>query len=121
MTQANELTNNAGAQGVSERAVVVRISRGSFDPAQADDWEKRLTRSGDTLVPAIKRLPGLLSYHAGIDKAAGSLVNVSVWDSLASARQMETLAEMGASAREFIAAGATFERPIINYQTVWSI
>jgi hypothetical protein len=118
---ATSAAGTAAAQAGGPRQVVVRISRGSFDPAQADDWERRLTTSGDYLVPAIKRLPGLISYYAGIDKAAGSIINVSVWGSMEAAKQMDGLAEMGAAARDFLGAGAKFERPIINYQTVWTI
>jgi quinol monooxygenase YgiN len=109
------------AQASGLRAVVVRISRGSFDTALADEWERRMTASGDQLVPAIRRLKGLISYYAGIDKAAGSIINVSVWESMEAAKQMDGLVEMNAAAREFIGAGAKFERPIINYQTVWTI
>jgi spermidine/putrescine-binding protein len=105
----------------SPQGVVVRISRGSFDPAKADEWERRMTQSGNNLVPAIKKLKGLLHYYAGIDKLAGSMINVSVWQSLDDAKQMESLAEMGAAGREFIGAGAVFERPIINYQSSWTI
>lgn len=113
---------SASAQGASGgRSVVVRVSRGAFDPALADEWERRLASSGDTLMPAIKKLKGLLHYYAGLDKVAGSMINVSVWDSLESAKQMESLAEMGAAGREFVAAGIKFERPIINYNTVWTL
>lgn len=49
------------------------------------------------------------------------MINVSVWQSLADAKQMETLAPMLALTKEFIDLGVTFERPIINYDTVWEI
>ena len=103
------------------QSVVVRVSRASFDPAAADEWERRLAGSGQALVPAIKKLKGLMHYYAGIDKTAGSLMNISVWDSIESAKQMEILPEMAVAGREFIAAGAVFERPIVNYSTVWTI
>jgi hypothetical protein len=49
------------------------------------------------------------------------MVNVSVWDSLEHAQAMTTLAAMGALAKEFIALGVEFERPIVNYPTLWHI
>jgi hypothetical protein len=49
------------------------------------------------------------------------MINVSVWQSLAEAKQMETLAPMLALAKEFSQMGVNFERPIINYDVVWEI
>jgi len=49
------------------------------------------------------------------------MINVSVWDSLDDARQMDTLPEMAAAGKGFAAGGVQFERPIINYLTVWEI
>ncbi len=100
---------------------VVRISRGSF---AATDYEKvkiRLTTSQESLVPAIKKLNGLLHYYTGIDAVSNTMTNVSVWRSLADAKQMETLVPMLALAKDFTQMGVTFERPIINYETIWEI
>jgi len=101
--------------------VCVRVSVGSFDPAHADSIAELLSESGLTLIPALKRLTGLRHYHAGIDREAGAMVNVSVWDNLQAAQQMNTLVEMASAAKAFISAGVQFERPIKNYETVWSI
>ncbi len=49
------------------------------------------------------------------------MVNVSVWRSLADAKQMETLASMLALAGEFSKLGVNFERPIINYDVLWKV
>jgi hypothetical protein len=100
---------------------VIRISRGSFDPAKSAYFEMLLKESQKSLVPAIKKLKGLQHYYAGVDGASGTMVNVSVWDSLDDARQMESLREMAAAGKEFVAAGVKFERPITNYPTVWLI
>jgi hypothetical protein len=99
---------------------VVRISRGSFEPQHYATVRRMLETSKETLIPAVRRLNGLLSYHAGIDAESNTMVNVSVWESLADAKQMESLAPMLALAKEFIAAGVRFERPIVNYETLWS-
>lgn len=100
---------------------VIRISRGSFQPERYEIVKAHLTQSQETLIPAIRQLNGLLHYYVGIDPVSNTMVNVSIWQSLADAKQMETLAPMLALAKEFIDLGVTFERPIINYDTVWEI
>lgn len=49
---------------------VVRISRGSFDKSDYARVAARLDASKESLVPAIKRLNGLVSYYAGADERA---------------------------------------------------
>lgn len=100
---------------------VARISRGSFQPERYELVKARLTQSQETLISAIRQLNGLLHYYVGIDPVSNTMVNVSIWQSLADAKQMETLAPMLALAKEFIDLGVTFERPIINYDTIWEI
>ena len=100
--------------------VCVRISRGQFDPAQFDEIDRLLRESGETLIPAIRRLAGNLHYYAGIDRASGTMVNVSVWETLEHAQQMAGLAEMAAQAAIFRDKGVRFE-PIVNYETVWGM
>jgi hypothetical protein len=100
---------------------VVRISRGSFKPEAYERIKARLDQSWPTLVPAIIELSGCMHYWAGIDRATNTMVNVSVWKSLADARQMDTLALMLALAGEFVNLGVVFERPIANYETLGEI
>jgi hypothetical protein len=45
--------------------------------------------------------------------------NVSIWNSLAESRQMETFPPMLALAAEFTALGVRFQRPILNFETLW--
>ena len=99
--------------------MVLRISRGKFAPGKFDEIAARLKQSGETLIPAIRQLPGVLDYYAAIDQASATMVNVSVWDTLAHAQQMSSLAPMLALAQEFQSAGVEFGRPIINYEMVW--
>ncbi len=49
------------------------------------------------------------------------MINVSVWDTLEHAQAMATLPEMTALGKEFTALGAEFERPIVNYSSLWQI
>jgi hypothetical protein len=100
---------------------IVRISRGSFAPNDYEKVQLKLTESQKQLVPAIKNLNGLLHYYAGVDSVSNTMINVSVWQTLEAAKQMETLAPMLALAKDFTQIGVNFERPIINYHTVWEI
>jgi hypothetical protein len=99
---------------------VVRISKGSFDLARLADAERLLAASEQALRAAIQALPGLIHYYVGIDREQGSLTNVSIWDSLEHAHQMDTLQAMLAQRPILEAAGITFER-ITNHATLWEI
>jgi hypothetical protein len=100
---------------------VVRLSRGSFDPANFMEVRRRLEDADQVLVPAIQRMRGCLHHWAGVDPISNTMINVSVWASLEDAKHMETLAPMRALAEEFVRLGVMFERPIANYETVWSV
>ncbi|HWN70019.1 MAG TPA: hypothetical protein VNM90_20405 [Haliangium sp.] len=111
----------AGPRAKKGALPVVRISRGSFAPESYEAVKQRLDASRKGLVPAIKKLRGLLHYYVGIDPVSNTMINVSVWKTLDHAKQMDTLQAMRDLAGEFIAAGVTFERPISNYETLWEI
>lgn len=100
---------------------VVRISNGRFDPARLADVERLLGESEQALREPLTKLPGLVHFYAGIDRARGFITNVSVWDSLEHAHQLDTLQEMLAQRPVAAAAGVTFEPPITNHEVVWSI
>ena len=100
---------------------IVRISRGSFSPEKFETIRTRLDAAQKSLVPAIRLLDGCLHYFAAIYRDSSSMVNVSVWRSLSDAQQMQTLAPMLALAEEFTREGVRFERPILNYETLWQI
>ena len=99
---------------------VVRISTGTFDPGNADAAERLLAQSERALREPLTRLPGLLHYYVGIDRAKSQLTNVSVWDSLEHAHQMDTLKEMLAQRPILEGAGVRFE-PITNHETLWTL
>ena len=99
---------------------VVRISKGSFDPARLAETEQLLADSERALRDALTKLDGLIHYYVGIDRENGSVTNVSVWDSLAHAKQMDTLPEMLAQRPIVEAAGVKFEK-ITNHESLWVI
>jgi hypothetical protein len=99
---------------------VVRVSRANFDPARLAEVQEMTVATSRYLIPAIKQLPGLISYHVGTSPD-GSAVHVSVWESDEHAQQMSRLKEMIVDARQAAEkAGATFA-PIVNYPIDWTI
>ena len=99
---------------------VIRVSRGNFDPARFEEVDRMAKETGTYLIPAIQKLPGLLSYYAGASPD-GSMVHVSIWDSEEHADQMSRLKEMIVDARrDGEAAGVDFI-PIVNYPLCWAI
>jgi hypothetical protein len=99
---------------------VVRVSRGSFDPSRFTEVDAVNKKVSAYLIPAIKQLPGLIHWYAGVSPE-GSIVNVSVWDSDEHAAQMGRLKEMIVDARgEMVAVGVSFI-PIVNYPVNWTI
>ena len=99
---------------------VVRISKGRFASAQYDEIHRLAQESVKPLVPAIKRLRGLLYYSAGVDPVTNTIVNISIWTDLAAAKQMETLPEMLAERPIMEQAGVQFDA-IANYEPLWVI
>ena len=49
------------------------------------------------------------------------MTNVSLWRTLDDARQMDRFEPTPELGRRFSAQGATFERPIMNYATLWRL
>jgi hypothetical protein len=99
---------------------VVRVSRGNFDPARFPEVHETTLATVSYLVPAIKELPGLISYHAGTSPD-GSVVHVSIWKSDEHAQQMSRLKEMIVDTRQaYEKAGVTFT-PIVNYPIDWTV
>lgn len=99
---------------------VVRVSKGRFEVADVRTAERLLVASEAALRERLRELTGLLHYYVGIDREQGFLTNVSVWETLADAHQMDTLPAMLAQRPILEEAGVTFE-PISNHETIWTI
>ncbi len=99
---------------------IVRVSQGFFEPQQFEIVAAKLQEGRRTLEPALRALPGLLHYYVSIDPVSNSMVNVSVWESLQAAQQMNTLQEMLTQRDIFVALGVKFQ-PIRNYSGLWSV
>jgi hypothetical protein len=98
---------------------VVRISIARCDAAQFDKLRRMSLEDEATLRPGIERMPGILAFYAGADAASLSLTNISLWDTLEHAQQLDRFQPMLDAGKRFVAEGARFERPIINSATLW--
>jgi hypothetical protein len=99
---------------------VIRVSRGTFDPARFEEVERMTRETGKYLIPAIRQLPGLIEYFAAASPT-GSIVHISIWDTDEHAQQMSRLKEMIVNARnDAEAVGVTFV-PIVNYPVNWAV
>jgi hypothetical protein len=106
---------------ISNKIPVVRVSILRCEPSRFLEFERMMSESADMLLPGIRAMHGCRAYFAGSDQATSSLSNVSVWDTLEDAKQMERFQPMLDLGKRFLDAGATFERPIMNYGTLWQL
>ena len=100
---------------------VVRVSIIRCAPDRFAELCQMMIDADKVLRSGIESMRGLLSFHAGADEATSSLENVSVWIDLDAAKQLDRFQPMLDLGKEFIAKGAVFERPIMNYATLWQI
>jgi len=103
------------------KAPVIRVSIGFFDPDKVSVVEKNLMATKLKLEADVRAMPGNISYSAGIDRTNNAIINVSMWNTVGHANQMEGFQPMQELAREFIALGVRFQRPILNFETTWEI
>ncbi|MGA7540769.1 MAG: hypothetical protein WBW93_18580 [Steroidobacteraceae bacterium] len=99
---------------------VIRISHGSFNPARFLEVSRMADETAKYLMPAIKKLPGLIKYFAALSQS-GSYVHVSIWETDAHAREMATLKEMTVTARQAAESVGVRFVPIVNHTLTWTI
>ena len=109
------------AKGTGRMQPVVRVSIVRCAPEHFAELRQMMAEADPVLRPGIEAMAGLLAFYVGADEATRSLSNVSVWTSLEAARQMDTFQPMLELGKVFVAKGATFERPIMNYATLWRL
>jgi hypothetical protein len=100
---------------------VVRVSILRCEPSRFAEFKRLMSESESILAPGIRAMHGCRAYFAGADVTTSSLSNVSIWDTLDDAKQMERFQPMLDLGKRFLDAGATFERPIMNYATLWQL
>jgi hypothetical protein len=100
---------------------IVRVSIVRCEPAQFDMFEKMMIEADSVLRPGLEAMRGCRGFFAGADRASASLTNMSLWETLEDARQMDTFQPMLDLAKRFLELGARLERPIMNYTTLWRL
>jgi hypothetical protein len=100
---------------------IVRVSILRCPPDKFADMRQMMIDTEKVLRLGIESMRGLLAFYVGADEATSSLAQVSIWIDLAAAKQLDTFQPMLESGKEFVAKGATFERPIMNYATLWQL
>ena len=100
---------------------VVRVSILRCEPERFADIRQMMVDADPVLRPGVEAMPGLLAFYAGADEATSSLTNVSIWTSLDAAKQLDTFQPMLDLGKAFVAKGVTFERPVMNYATLWQL
>lgn len=100
---------------------IVRVSIIRCSPDKFPELRRMMIEADAVLRPGIESMRGLLSFYAGSDEANLSLNNVSLWADLDAAKQLDHFQPMLDLGKEFVAKGAVFERPIMNYTTLWQL
>jgi hypothetical protein len=100
---------------------VVRVSILRCAPEHFAELRRMMIEADAVLRPGIEAMPGLIDFYAGADEATSSLMNVSVWETLDQARRLDSYQPMLDAGKAFVQKGATFERPIMNYATLWQL
>ena len=100
---------------------VIRVSILRCPPEKFLELRQMMIEADAALRPGIEAMTGLIGFYAGSDEATSSLSNVSIWDTLENAKQLDTYQPMLDAGKAFVERGATFERPIMNYTTLWRL
>jgi phage-related protein len=100
---------------------VVRVSILRCAPEKFTELRQMMIEADSVLRPGIEAMPGLINFYAGADEATSSLTNVSIWKTLDDAKQMDTFQPMLDLGKTFEQQGARFERPNMNYLTLWQL
>jgi hypothetical protein len=97
---------------------IVRVSILTIPDGHIEEAAESMRKAEEELM-GVQKLKGLRAYFAGVDRARSQLTNVSVWDSAESAEQMSSFQPMLDLGKRFAAQGATFLRPIPNFDCLW--
>ena len=55
----------------------VRVTPGRYDPTREDAVQRLVT---EQIIPAITRLAGFQRYEGGVDRTAGRVVTITLWE-----------------------------------------
>lgn len=100
---------------------VLRVSVLRCQPEHFARLKKLMAESLAMLEPGIRPMRGLIHFYAGEDETGYALINISIWQTVADAKQLDTFQPMLDLGKVFVNQGAIFERPILNYTSQWEI
>src|SRR5581483_3109345 len=100
---------------------IVRVSILRCPPDRFGEMRQMMIEDEKALRPGIETMRGLRAFYVGADEDTSSLVNVSLWTDLDAAKQLDRFQPMLDAGKPYVAKGATFERPIMNYTTLWQL
>jgi hypothetical protein len=100
---------------------IVRVSIIRCAPDKFSELRQMMIEAEQVLAPGIKSMRGLLEFYTGADETTSSLTNVSAWVDLDAAKQLDRYQPMLDLGKDFVAKGAVFERPIMNYLPLWRL
>lgn len=100
---------------------IVRVSIIRCAPDRYAELRQMMIDADAVLRPGIEAMRGLIAFYVGADEATTSLTNTSLWVDLDTAKQLDRFQPMLDLGKEFVAKGAVFERPIMNYTTLWQL
>ena len=84
---------------MSSMPLTVRVALVRCDQRNFALIARKMENSQRVLRPGIEAMPGLLAFYAGADAETLTLTNVSIWDSVEHAKQLDTFEPMVALAR----------------------
>jgi hypothetical protein len=98
---------------------VVRVSI-LLCPADRLMEVEEMMKAAERPLSGIRKLKGLKSYFAGVDREKFQLINVSVWETEEDAQQMASFQPMLDLGKAFMKIeGLSFVRPIPNFEIIW--
>ena len=72
----------------------IRVSVLRCQPQHSAGLKKLMAESIAVLEPGIRPMRGLIHFYAGEDETGNALINVSIWQTLADAKQLDTFQPM---------------------------
>lgn len=86
----------------------IRITTGTFDPAKEAELQQL---TDEKYIPLLQQSPGFQSYLGGIDRLAGRVVAITVWDNMDHEQMARTA--VGSLIREVEAAGLRLDPSLV--------
>jgi hypothetical protein len=100
---------------------IIRVSVLRCQPQHFAGLKKLMAESMRVLEPGIRPMRGLIHFYAGEDETGNALINVSICETLADAKQLDAFQPMLDLGTVFVSNGAMFERPFLNYASQWEV